>query len=126
MLQSSKAFGSFATKDISSARRFYGEILGLKVETNPMGILEIHTPDNQPFVIYPKADHEPAVFTVLNFPVENIDKTVDALIVKGIRFEQYKSPIKTNVKGIFRSQKGPSIAWFKDPDGNILSLIQEG
>ncbi|WP_236252715.1 VOC family protein [Echinicola sp. 20G] len=126
MLESSKAFGSFAVNNLEEAKDFYTNTLGLKVTDHPMGLLELHTPSNQAIIIYPKPDHIPATFTILNFPVKNLEKTVDALIIKGVTFEQYTGQIQTNEKGISKSKHGPHIAWFKDPAGNILSLIEEG
>ncbi|QDH78753.1 VOC family protein [Echinicola soli] len=125
MLQSNLAFSSFAAKDLAKTQKFYEEVLGLEVTKNNMGILEVKTSGNQPIIIYPKPDHQPAVFTVLNFTVDNIEKTVDELIARGIRFEQYTGHIQTDSKGICRNEEGPQIAWFKDPAGNILSVLQE-
>ncbi|AWW33178.1 VOC family protein [Echinicola strongylocentroti] len=125
MLQSNLAFSSFAVKDLAKAHKFYGEVLGLEVTENNMGILEVKTSGNQPIIIYPKPDHQPAVFTVLNFVVDNIESAVDALIGKGIHFEQYTGDIQTDAKGICRNEEGPQVAWFKDPEGNILSVLEE-
>lgn len=125
MLATSKAFSSFSVNDLQTAKKFYSEVLGLKVVDNPMGLIELHLTDRQHIMIYPKPNHEPATFTVLNFRVNNIEKTVDELIQKGITFEQYEGTIKTNEKGIARDSEGPAIAWFKDPAGNILSVIEE-
>jgi catechol 2,3-dioxygenase-like lactoylglutathione lyase family enzyme len=126
MLTHSKAFGGFSVDDLQKAKNFYSKILGLKVFDNPMGIIELHIEGLNKILIYPKRDHVPATFTVLNFPVENIDKAVNELNQKGITFEQYGGEIKTDEKGICRGgDKGPNIAWFKDPAGNILSLIEE-
>lgn len=122
MLAHSKAFGGFSVNDIPRAKAFYKDTLGLKVRDNPMGILELHLEGNNPLMIYPKEDHVPATFTVLNFPVENVEKTVDWLIGKGIVFEQYPT-FGTDKKGISRTGDGPEIAWFKDPFGNILSVL---
>jgi len=128
MLGSSKAFSSFSVDNIEKAKKFYQDTLGLETKTVSMGIdlLELHTPGNNPIMIYPKEDHQPATFTVLNFPVDNLDKTVDELIGKGIKFEQYDmEQMKTDEKGILRGNgHGPDIAWFKDPAGNFLSIIQ--
>ncbi len=90
-----------------------------------MGMLELHIEGNNNIMVYPKPNHEPATFTILNFPVDDIEKAVDALIAKGIVFEQYEGEIKTNEKGICVNPYGPKIAWFKDPAGNILSVLQE-
>ncbi|QHT69951.1 VOC family protein [Rhodocytophaga rosea] len=120
-----KAFSGFSTNDINKAKDFYQHTLGLTVKENEMGLLELHTEGNHPIIIYQKPDHVPATFTVLNFPVNSIEKVVDELIKKGITFEQYKGEIATDEKGICRSDKGPNIAWFKDPAGNILSVLEE-
>ena len=126
MLKQSKAFSGFSVNDIQKAKQFYSEILGLDVKDNPMGLIELNIEGNNRIIIYPKPNHVPATFTILNFPVKNIDEAVDELIKKGITFEQYEEPIKTDKKGIYRSGgKGPNIAWFKDSAGNILSLIEE-
>lgn len=125
MFKQSNAFSSFSVNDLQKAKKFYSEILGLEVKDDPMGIVELHTQGNNPVMIYPKPNHEPATFTVLNFPVENIEKTVDELIAKGIVFEQYEGEIKMNKKGISTNPHGPKIAWFKDPAGNILSVLEK-
>ena len=125
MLKQSKAFSSFSVNDIAKAKKFYHDILGLNVVDNPMGIIELHLENGNKIILYPKADHLPATFTVLNFPVNDLEATVDALIEKGISFEQYEGEIKTDKKGIFKSEgNGPNIAWFKDPSGNILSVMK--
>ena len=125
MLKNSNAFSGFSVDDLVQARRFYQEILGLEVGDNPMGLIELHI-KNGKILIYPKTDHTPASFTVLNFPVANIDAVVDALAAKGVTFKQYTGAIATDERGIHRSPKeGLRIAWFKDPAGNILSIIEE-
>ncbi|MDQ6904929.1 MAG: VOC family protein [Bacteroidota bacterium] len=124
MLKHSKAFSGFSVSDIEKAKQFYGQVLQLEVKDNPMGLIELHTEGGVPVIVYPKPNHEPATFTILNFPVDNIDKAVDELISKGIKFEQYEGQIKTDEKGIARNPQGPKIAWFKDPAGNILSVIE--
>lgn len=126
MLKHSKAFSSFSVDNIPKAKEFYAEVLGLEVKDNPMGVIELNIEGENGIIIYPKPDHVPATFTVLNFPVTNIDDAVDKLIKKGIVFEQYEAPIKTDEKGICYSDgQGPDIAWFKDPAGNILSLVED-
>lgn len=126
MLRNSKAFSGFSVNDISKAKQFYSDTLGLDVRDNPMGFIELNITGGSRILIYPKPDHVPATFTVLNFPVDNIDNAADELIEKGIKFEQYDAPIKTDEKGVCRSDgKGPNIAWFKDPAGNILSIVEE-
>ena len=121
MLETNKAFSSFSVNDLEKAKQFYGQTLGLKVKESPEG-LELH-PGQQSIFIYPKPNHEPATFTVLNFQVNNIDATVDDLKQKGVNFEHYEGEIKTDAKGIHRDN-GPTIAWFKDPAGNILSVVE--
>jgi catechol 2,3-dioxygenase-like lactoylglutathione lyase family enzyme len=127
MFKDSKAFSSFSVNDLQAAKKFYTEVLGLEVSDNPMGIIELHIAGSSNITIYPKPNHEPATFTVLNFLAADIDNAVDALIVKGIVFEQYDSEhMQTDAKGIVRGDgRGPNIAWFKDPAGNILSVIED-
>lgn len=123
MLQTNKAFSSFSVDDLQTAKQFYEQTLGLKVAQSQEG-LELH-PGNTDVFIYPKPNHEPATFTVLNFLVEDIDSAVDDLKQKGVTFERYEGSIKTDEKGIHRNG-GPVIAWFKDPAGNILSVVEKG
>ncbi|HEV8401574.1 MAG TPA: VOC family protein [Candidatus Limnocylindrales bacterium] len=125
-------FASFAVKDLDPARQFYARTLGLDVrDDKQMGIFEIHSPDDSRVMVYPKPDHQPAVFTVLNLQVRDIDDAVDALTSAGVTFEHYNAPeMKTDAKGIARGDKqpngqaGPSIAWFRDPSGNIVSVLE--
>jgi predicted enzyme related to lactoylglutathione lyase len=124
MLKHSKAFSGFSVDDLQKAKNFYSEVLGLEVKDNPMGLIELHIDGSNHIIIYPKTNHEPATFTILNFPVDNIEKAVDELTSKGIKFVQYEGQIKTDEKGICRNPQGPKIAWFKDPAGNILSVIE--
>lgn len=127
MLKNSKGFSSFAANDIPKAKDFYENTLGLTVRDNPMGVIEIEISGSSNILVYPKQNHLPATFTVLNFPVDNIDKAVDELSKKGVSFEQYDDEyLKTDEKGISRGNGGPSIAWFKDPSGNILSVLEVG
>ena len=123
MLGDSKAFNGFSANDIEKAKEFYGRTLGLKVsESN--GLLTLHLAGGNNVLIYPKPNHTPAKFTVLNFPVDDVDQAVDELTKRGVGFEIYDLPdIKTDKKGIMRGN-GPTIAWFKDPAGNILSVIE--
>jgi catechol 2,3-dioxygenase-like lactoylglutathione lyase family enzyme len=128
MLKNAYAFSGFAVKELKKAKDFYANVLGLEVIENKMGLLELHLEGNNPIIIYPKPNHSPATFTVLNFKVDDIDKTVDELISKGVVFETYTGKyIETDSKGISRSEKGkgPNIAWFKDADGNILSVLAD-
>lgn len=124
MFKHTKAFSGFSVNDLKKAKDFYSQVLGLEVTDNPMGILELHIEGSSNILIYPKPNHEPATFTILNFPVDDIDKAVDVLTSKGVKFEQYES-LHTDEKGISRGGgRGPNIAWFKDPAGNILSVLQ--
>jgi predicted enzyme related to lactoylglutathione lyase len=125
MFKHTKAFSGYSVNDIPKAKKFYQDTLGLTVKDNPMGILELHIEGSNPIMLYPKPNHQPATFTVLNFPVPDVDKAVDALTQKGVTFEQYGGDIKTDAKGISRGNGGPTIAWFKDPAGNILSVLEE-
>lgn len=123
MFKVTKAFSTFSVNDLRKAKDFYGKTLGLDVAENPEGI-ELRIPGGNNIFVYPKSDHVPATFTVLNFPVNNVDESVDDLTKRGVQFEHYEGELKTDQKGIFRG-KGPTIAWFKDPAGNILSVINE-
>jgi catechol 2,3-dioxygenase-like lactoylglutathione lyase family enzyme len=119
MLEKSKAFGGFSADDIPAAKQFYAETLGIRVSEDN-GMLTLHLAGDRDTLIYPKEDHTPATFTVLNFPVDDIESTVDELAARGVRFERYEG---TDEKGIQRKW-GPPIAWFTDPAGNVLSVIQ--
>jgi predicted enzyme related to lactoylglutathione lyase len=126
MFKDTKAFSGFSVNDLQKAKEFYGQTLGMEVSENSMGIITLHISGGSKIIIYPKPNHVPATFTILNFPVADVEKTVDELISKGITFEQYGEPIKTDEKGIVRGNgRGPDIAWFKDPAGNILSVLRE-
>ena len=122
MLDQHSAFTSFSVPDIAEARRFYHDVLGLEVSDGEMGTLALELGDSR-VMLYPKPDHRPATFTVLNFPVDDIDAEVDRLGALGVRFERYEGAIRTDSKGIARGP-GPEIAWFKDPAGNILSVLE--
>jgi predicted enzyme related to lactoylglutathione lyase len=125
MLSSHTAFSSYSVHDISEAKSFYEGILELKTEQTWMGILHLYTQGNEPIVLYPKENHIPADFTVLNFKVDDIEDAVDKLSKKGVRFEQYSGEfINTDERGISDSGQGPKMAWFKDPSGNILGLLE--
>jgi predicted enzyme related to lactoylglutathione lyase len=125
MLTKSKAFSSFPVNNLQKAKAFYQEILGLDVADNLMGLIELNIEGGNKIMVYPKPNHTPASFTVLNFPVPNIDEAVEKLTQKGVSFEQYTGDIQTDEKGISRNANGPKIAWFKDPAGNILSVIEQ-
>ena len=124
MIKQNQAFSSFSVKDLQQAKQFYGEVLQMEVEENEYA-LELNIGNNKKVMVYAKENHTPASFTVLNFPVNNIDEAVETLKSKGIQFERYNEPdLTTDEKGIMRGN-GPLIAWFKDPFGNILSVLQE-
>jgi len=124
MFKNTKAFSGFSVKDILKAKDFYKRILGLDV-TEEHGMLTLHIAGSTNILIYPKPDHTPASFTILNFPVHNIEEAVDELKRRGVHFEKYDGEIKTDEKGIARGNGGgPLIAWFKDPAGNILSVFE--
>ena len=125
MLKDSKAFSGFSANDIPRAKQFYGETLGLDV-SDEMGGLGLHLAGGGEVFIYPKDDHVPATFTVLNFPVGDIDEAVDRLTAAGVSFERYEG-MEQDEKGVARGgeDRGPNIAWFKDPAGNILSVLAD-
>lgn len=126
MIQRDQLFSSFSVNNVDEALFFYKQVLGLDIEKGEMSVLTIRSNGREHTIIYPKPDHTPASFTVLNIPVTNMDEAVEELTGKGISFLQYNTEyIKTDSKGIFRDKNGPTIAWFTDPFGNILSLIQE-
>ncbi|WP_086563786.1 VOC family protein [Streptomyces africanus] len=122
MFGTTKAFSGFSVNDIEAARTFYGDTLGLRV-SEEHGILTLHIAGDRDILVYPKKDHTPATFTILNFPVDDIEAAVDELSRRGVRFERYDH-LKTDDKGIFRGG-GPLIAWFTDPAGNVLSVLQK-
>jgi catechol 2,3-dioxygenase-like lactoylglutathione lyase family enzyme len=124
MLKNSKAFSGFSAGDIPKAKEFYAGTLGLDVSESH-GLLTLSLAGGNNVLIYPKPNHVPATFTVLNFPVNDVDLAVDELTKRGVRFEKYDLPdLKTDKKGVMRGN-GPTIAWFKDPAGNILSVIDQ-
>jgi catechol 2,3-dioxygenase-like lactoylglutathione lyase family enzyme len=122
MFRDSHAFSGFSSNDIPKAKAFYGQTLGLEV-TEENGMLTLHLAGGGSVLIYPKEGHEPATFTVLNFPVDDIDKAVDRLTAMGVEFERYEGAGQDE-RGIAREYP-PPIAWFKDPAGNVLSVIHE-
>jgi predicted enzyme related to lactoylglutathione lyase len=122
MFENTRAFSGFAVDDVQKARDFYSETLGLKTSEDH-GLLTLHVAGDRDPIIYPKPDYVPATYTILNFPVDDIDQAVDELAKRGVQFERYDG-FEQDEKGIFRGE-GPYIAWFKDPAGNILSVLQE-
>jgi predicted enzyme related to lactoylglutathione lyase len=124
MFSAERAFSGFSVDDIDRAKQFYGGKLEVEV-SEENGILTLHIAGDRPILAYPKDDHVPATFTILNFPVSDIESAVDALAERGISFELYEgTDVETDEKGIFRGG-GPLIAWFKDPAGNVLSVIEQ-
>ena len=121
MFTNTKAFSGFSVDDIPKAKQFYGETLGLRV-TEENGMLTLHVAGDRPTLVYPKDDHVPATFTILNFPVDDIGSAVDELKARGVQFETVMDG--ADEKGVYREQ-GPPIAWFKDPAGNWLSILEE-
>jgi catechol 2,3-dioxygenase-like lactoylglutathione lyase family enzyme len=124
MFKDTQAFSGFAVDDLDAARAFYGETLGLDVSTNDMGILTLHLAGDRPTLVYPKQDFEPATYTILNFPVDDIDSAVDELIERGVAMELYDG-FGQDERGVARNEYGPPIAWFRDPAGNILSVLED-
>ena len=125
MLADSEAFSGFAVPDLAEARRFYADILGLRVSEldDQAGLLTLHLSGGRDVVVYLKPDHTPATYTILNFPTDDIERDVDALVAKGVTFERYAGS-KQDERGINRGG-GPLIAWFTDPAGNVMSVVQD-
>ena len=121
MLRDSHPFSGFSSNDIAAAKRFYGETLGMEVSEED-GMLTLHLAGGARVLVYPKPNHEPASFTVLNFPVSDIDAAVEQLTAAGVTFEHYEG-MNQDARGIMRDQ-GPPIAWFKDPAGNVLAVLE--
>jgi catechol 2,3-dioxygenase-like lactoylglutathione lyase family enzyme len=132
MLRAARVFSGFAVDDVPRAKEFYGTTLGLEVVDAPLGVegadvpagLEIRIRPDTKVLIYPKPDHTPATFTILNFVVGDIERVVDDLTARGVRFEHYENVPKTDAKGIHRTPEVRPVAWFRDPSGNILSVIE--
>ncbi len=126
MFHNDEAFAGFAVRDLDAAREFYAETLGLPVSEDEMGFLVLEIGGGAGVLVYPKPDHEPAVFTVLNLPVDDVERAVDELVRRGVTMEIYDDPdYGTDERGISRGE-GPVIAWFRDPSGNILSIMSDG
>src|SRR5258708_14553751 len=127
MFQVKEAFSGFSVNDFSKAKAFYAETLGLKVDDEGVG-MRLHLPGGGTVFAYPKEDHQPATFTMLYFVVASIDEAVDELTNRGVHFDHYVDSPKTDEKGIFRGtskNQGPDLAWFKDPAGNVLAVLEE-
>ena len=131
MFRETKAFSGFAVPDIAAAKAFYGDTLGIDVTWGSPrgagedhGMLTLHLAGGRDTIVYPKPDHVPATYTILNFPVDDVEAAVDALTERGVEFQKYEGEdFATDAKGIMR-QGGPLIAWFTDPAGNVLSVLQ--
>lgn len=125
MFTAAHAFSGFSVSDITAAKQFYGETLGLAVSVNSMGFLELHLDSGATILVYAKPTHEPASFTILNFPVDDIDSAVDDLLSRGVVTKIYSDEeFPTDPKGIARGNGyGPDIAWFRDPAGNVLAVL---
>ncbi len=124
MFNTKAIFSGFSVDDLQKAKAFYQDTLGLQIKDNPMGLLEIHIEGSNAILVYPKPNnHTPATFTILNFPVEDIETAVEELTRRGVIMEHYEG-FNMDEKGISRSDDGPNIAWFKDPAGNILSVLE--
>jgi catechol 2,3-dioxygenase-like lactoylglutathione lyase family enzyme len=126
MFKDSRAYSGFAVDDLEEARRFYGETLGLETEVlDPEnGLMTLHIAGGRPTLIYRKPDFVPATYTVLNFPVDDVEKAVDGLVAQGVEFERYDA-FNQDERGIVDDERGPRVAWFKDPAGNILSVLED-
>jgi predicted enzyme related to lactoylglutathione lyase len=122
MFKDAKAFSGFSVNDIAAAKAFYGDTLGVEV-TEEHGRLTLHLGGGGTVIVYPKPNHTPASFTVLNFPVEDIEQAVDRLTEGGVEFQHYEGQLQTDAKGIMRGN-GPPIAWFTDPAGNVLAVLE--
>jgi catechol 2,3-dioxygenase-like lactoylglutathione lyase family enzyme len=133
MLRDATAFSGFAVDDVPRAKEFYGTTLGLEVADAALGVegadvpagLELRLGSGARVLVYPKPDHAPATFTILNFLVQDIERAVDELTARGVRFERYETGPKTDAKGIHRAPEVRPVAWFRDPAGDILSLVEE-
>jgi catechol 2,3-dioxygenase-like lactoylglutathione lyase family enzyme len=121
MFKNTKAFSGFAVDDVDKAREFYADTLGIEV-SEENGLLTLQIADDRPTLVYPRPNHTPAEYTILNFPVDDIDRAVDDLTARGVQFERYED-FDQDERGIMRGE-GPPIAWFKDPAGNVLSVIE--
>lgn len=126
MFENTKAFSGFAVDDLKKAREFYAETLGLNVSMldEETGLMVLHLAGDRDTFVYEKPDHTPATYTILNFPVDDIDGAVDELAARGVPFERYEG-FEQDEKGIARGPQGPDIAWFRDPAGNVLSVLTE-
>lgn len=125
MFRNTKAFSGFSVNNLQQAKDFYQQKLGLEIEANGEYMFRLKIAGGNNILVYLKPDHVPATFTILNFPVSNVEETVDKLTAAGVTFLQYGGAIKTNAKGIHQGDGDPTVAWFTDPAGNILSVVSE-
>jgi catechol 2,3-dioxygenase-like lactoylglutathione lyase family enzyme len=124
MFADTPSFSGFAVDDLDAARSFYSDTLGIEVSDEAMGVLTLHLAGgSRPTLVYPKPDYTPATYTILNFEVADVDAAVDELTARGVHFERYEG-FPQDEKGIARDERGPAIAWFKDPAGNILAVLE--
>ena len=119
-------FSSFSVNDLDAAERFYGELLGITTRREAMGVLALELPGGQRLMLYPKDDHQPAKYTVLNFEVGDVDAAVDELVSAGVQMERYGEDFAQDAKGITTDSRGPRMAWFTDPAGNIIAVLETG
>ncbi len=126
MLKDSRAYSGFAVDDLEKAERFYSETLGVETELIDAenGLMTLHLGGDRPTLVYRKPDFEPATYTVLNFPVDDVEGVVDALSSQGVEFERYEQ-FEQDERGIVSEEGAPRVAWFRDPAGNILSILEE-
>jgi predicted enzyme related to lactoylglutathione lyase len=124
LFANTKAFSGFAVPNLKEAEKFYGDTLGIDISKGEMGDLVLNLTGGRDTFIYEKPDFEPATYTILNFVVDDVDQAVDQLSQKGVKFERYEG-FDQDEKGIARGDQGPAIAWFKDPAGNILSVLED-
>ena len=127
MFKDTKAFSSFSVDDLQKAKKLYGQTIGLEISESYGGrLLELHIDGRTKILIYPKANHTQATFTILNFPVDDLEQAMNDLTKRGMRFEIYnEGDVKTDEKGVSLGGEGPKIAWFKDPAGNVLSVLEQ-
>ncbi len=126
MLENSNVFSSFSVNDLDAAERFYAGVLGLSTTRGPMGVLDLGLPGGQHVMIYPKDDHQPATYTVLNFDVADVEAAVDQLTAAGVEMQRYGPDISQDEKGISTDDRGPRMAWFTDPAGNVIAVLETG
>jgi catechol 2,3-dioxygenase-like lactoylglutathione lyase family enzyme len=124
VFENSHVFSSFSVDDLEAAERFYGGLLGMRTSRGPMGILDLDIGRGQHVMVYPKDDHEPASYTVLNFEVSDVEAAVDELTASGVHMERYDDAFGQDAKGISPAGRGPRMAWFKDPAGNVISVLE--